>query len=129
MANNDSHIILSGFSAGPGSVGVVQMTLRFSNNQYQLQARLVNDSTSYASTAWFTLSDAPHLIELDWRAATAPGNNDGGLTLWLDGVQQASLSGVDNDTRRIDHVRLGAVNGIDPGTRGVYTFDQFESAR
>ena len=43
-------------------------------------------------------------------------------------VQQADLTGVDNDTRRIDQVRLGAVSGMDSGTRGTYFFDAFEFA-
>ena len=68
-------------------------------------------------------------LELDWRAATTAGANNGGLTLWIDGVQQADLTGVDNDTRRIDQVRLGAASGVDTGTRGTYFFDAFESRR
>jgi len=36
---------------------------------------------------------------------------------------------VDNDTRRIDRVRLGAVAGIDSGTRGSYFFDAFQANR
>jgi hypothetical protein len=48
---------------------------------------------------------------------------------WIDGVQQADLTGVDNDTRRIDQSRLGAVSGVDNGTRGTYFFDAFESRR
>jgi len=75
------------------------------------------------------IGDGPHSIELDWRAATAVGANNGGLTLWIDGVQQADLTGVDNDTLQIDRVRLGAVTGIDTGTRGTYYFDAFESRR
>ncbi|MGZ9222810.1 MAG: hypothetical protein ACXW4Q_11945 [Anaerolineales bacterium] len=51
---------------------------------------------------------------MDWRAATGVGANDGGLTLWIDNIQQATLTGVDNDTRRIDRVRLGALTGITP---------------
>jgi len=39
------------------------------------------------------------------------------------------LTGVDNDTRRIDRIRLGALTGIDIGTRGAYYFDAFESRR
>jgi hypothetical protein len=68
-------------------------------------------------------------MELDWRAATAAGANDGGLTLWLDGQQRANLTSINNDARRIDRVRLGAVIGIDSGTRGTYYFDAFESRR
>jgi len=30
-----------------------------------------------------------------------------GPTLWIDGTQQINLTGVDNDTRRIDRLRLG----------------------
>src|SRR5690606_1720187 len=59
----------------------------------------------------------------------APGMDDGALTFWIDGVQQASLTGIDNDTRQIDQVRLGAVLGLDNGTRGAYYFDSFASTR
>jgi hypothetical protein len=75
------------------------------------------------------ITDSPHFIEMDWRAATSAGANNGGLTLWIDGIQQADLTSVDNDTRRIDRVRLGAIAGIDTRTRGTYYFDAFESRR
>ena len=45
----------------------------------------------------------------------------------INGAQQASLTGIDNDTRRVDRARLGALSGIDAGTSGVYYFDAFES--
>ena len=70
-----------------------------------------------------------HQIELDWRAASAVGANNGGLTLWIDGVLKGDLNGADNDTLRIDRVRLGGVAGIDAGTRGTYYFDEFSSRR
>ena len=127
MAKNNTLFIFHGLNAA-GTV-VMQVELRFSNNQYQIRAGLLNDSTSFTSTAWFTISDAPHPIELDWRASTAAAANNGGLTLWIDGVQKADLTGVDNDTRRIDSVRLGAVAGINNGTRGTYYVDAFESHR
>ena len=41
--------------------------------------------------------------------------------------QQADLVGIDNDTRRIDSIQLGAVASIDTGTHGTYYFDAFES--
>ena len=68
-------------------------------------------------------------MEIDWRASSAAGANNGGLTLWIDGVQQANISNVDNDTRRVDRARLGAVTGVDVGTLGTYFFDAFESRR
>ena len=66
---------------------------------------------------------------MDWRAATAVGANNGGLTLWLNGIQVANLTGSDNDLQKVDWIALGAVNGIDSATRGTYYFDEFESRR
>jgi hypothetical protein len=125
MASGDAHYIFEGYMNT--STLVLRVEFRQSLGNYQVRARLVNDSTTWTSTSWFTIADAPHAIELDWQAATAVGANNGGLTLWIDDTQQANLTGVDNDTRRIDRVRLGAVAGIDTTTRGTYYFDAFES--
>ena len=74
------------------------------------------------------ISDAAQYFELDWRAASAAGANDGGLTFWIDGAQQADLSGVDNDTHAVDYIWLGAEN-VMTGTSGTLYFDAFESRR
>jgi hypothetical protein len=128
MAIGDAHLIFLG-SSGGGAIQQLQLELRFQATGYEVRALLVNDAKAWISTSWLTLSDAPHALELDWRASTAIGANNGGLTFWIDGLQQADLTGVDNDTRRIDQVRLGAVSGVDNGTRGTYFFDAFESRR
>ena len=94
-----------------------------------MRAALRNDASTWTNTNWFTITNDSHFIELDWRAATAAGANNGGLTFWIDGVQRANLTTMDNDTRRIDRVRLGAITGIDAGTRGTYYFDAFISQR
>jgi hypothetical protein len=127
MASGDTHDIFYGYSGT--STDVLRVRFRFRNGNYQLRAALRNDRSTWTNTGWYTISDAPRAIELDWQAATAAGANNGGLTLWIGGVQQANLTGVDNDTRRIDRVGLGAVTGIDTGTRGTYYFDAFESRR
>jgi len=128
MALGDTHLIFLG-SSGGGTVQHLQLELRFQATGYEVRTQLMNDVKIMISTSWLSLSDAPHALELDWRAATAAGANNGGLTFWIDGVQQADLTGVDNDTRRIDQVRLGAVSGVDSGTRGTYFLDAFESRR
>lgn len=127
MAANNMHQIFSGRTAA-GTV-VVQIEFRFSSGVYQLRALILNDGASSTSSGWFTISDALHAVEVDWRAATAAGANNGGLTFWIDGVQKASVTGIDNDTRRVDLVRLGAGSGIDNGTRGTYYFDAYEARR
>jgi hypothetical protein len=126
MVVGNAHLIFQGFS---GTTQVLQVELRFQATGYELRALLVNDAKAWTSTNWIPLSDAPHALELDWRASTAAGANNGGLTLWIDGLQQADLTGVDNDTRRIDQARLGPSSGIDNGTRGTCFFDTFESRR
>ena len=128
MAIGNAHWIFLG-SSGGGTVHHLQLELRFQATGYEVRALLMNDAKTMISTNWLPLSDAPHALELDWRAATAAGANNGGLTFWIDGSQQADLTGVDNDTRRIDQARLGATSGIDSGTRGTYFFDAFESRR
>src|SRR5690606_26754897 len=57
------------------------------------------------------------------------GANNGGLTLWIDGEQLAVLTGIDNDTRRIEVGVLGPELGVDSGTGGSYYFGAFESRR
>jgi hypothetical protein len=126
MAAGNAHYLFYGYS-GTATV-VLRVELRYSGG-YQVRAALLNNGTTWTTSAWFNLSDAPHFLELDWRASTAAGANNGGLTLWIDGTQSANLTGVANDTRRIDRVRLGPVAGIDTGTRGTEYFDAFESRR
>jgi hypothetical protein len=127
MLNGDTHFIFRGYS-GTTTIAL-RVQFRFSSGAYQLRAGLVGDGSTWANSNWLTISDARHVIELDWRAATAAGANNGSLTVWIDGTQQANLVGVDNDTRRIDRARLGAVSGVDTGTQGTYYFDAFESRR
>ena len=127
MASGDAHLIFGGYQGTSTLVLRVQFR-RYSGN-YQLQASLLNDGSTWAATSWYTISDAYHQINLDWQAATAAGANNGSLTFWVDGNSLPTLAGVDNDTRRIDRVRLGAVNGIDTGTRGTTYFDEFVSSR
>jgi hypothetical protein len=127
MSSGNAHYIFYGYS-GTTTV-VLRIEFRRSSTVYQLRAGLLNNSTTWTTSSWFTIADAAHFVEVDWRAATAPGATDGGLTLWIDGVQQANLTGIANDTRRIDRVRLGPVSGVDSGTRGTYYFDAFESHR
>ena len=127
MASGDTNTIFNGYT-GTSTV-VLRIRFRFYSGAYQIQAELLNDSGAWQSTSWVTISDAKHPVEINWQAATGAGANNGSLTFWVDGVQKASLTGVDNDTRRIDRVRLGAVAGVDAGTRGTLYFDAFVSRR
>ena len=127
MTNGDMFFIFNGFEGT--STAVTRVDFRRDSGAYQLRARILDNSSNWTDTNWFTISDAPHFIELDWKSATASGANDGSLTFWIDGTQQVSLNGINNDSWRIDRVRLGAVSGVDSGTRGTFYLDAFESRR
>jgi hypothetical protein len=127
MTNGNTHYIFYGYS-GTSTI-VSRIEFRRSSSVYQVRAQISNDGSTFTSSSFTTITDAPHYIEIDWRASTAPGANNGSLTFWVDGVQTGNITGIDNDTRRIDSIRLGAVAGIDSGTRGTYYFDTFESRR
>ena len=126
MSTGEAFNIFIGFVGS--NTAVMRVEFGRSSNVYVVRASVLNDGSAWVSTLWSTMSDAPHFIEIDWRAASS-GANNGGITLWIDGTQQADLTNVDNDSRRIDRVRLGAVTGIDGGTRGTVFFDAFESRR
>jgi len=127
MASNNAHFLLYGYTGS--STVVLRLELLRIGSVYQIKSSLLTDASAWSSSSALTISDGPHVIEFDYKVATAVGANNGNLTLWIDGVQQTNLTGVDNDTRRIDRVRLGPVSGIDTGTRGTYFFDAFESRR
>ncbi|MBI5293413.1 MAG: peptidoglycan DD-metalloendopeptidase family protein [Chloroflexi bacterium] len=128
MSTGSAHYIFMGYM-GPGAITpVVRLELGAIAANYLLRGNARNDTGAWQNTTWHLLSDAPHTIEIDWQAA-AVGANNGSLTLWLDGVQTTSLAGIDNDTRRIDRIRLGLVGGLDAGTQGVCYFDAFYSRR
>jgi hypothetical protein len=127
MGSGEAFNIFNGFTGT--NIAVMRVEFGRSSGPYVIRGSVLNDGGTWVSTSWSTLSDAPHSIEIDWQAATSGGANNGGITLWVDGTQQTPLSGVDNDTRRVDRVRLGAVTGVDAGTSGTFFLDAYESRR
>jgi hypothetical protein len=127
MVAGNSHYIFLGYS--DTSTIVLRLEFRRMAGVYTLRAGIRKDNGTWTNTSLYTIADARHYLEIDWRAATQPGANNGGLTFWIDGVLKANLTGIDNDTRQVDRVRLGAMGGIDTGTRGVLYFDDFISRR
>ena len=134
MTNGNLHTIFGGYSGTSTLTLDQRVQLQRASNNYQIRASLLNDGTTWTNTGWFTINDPatndPHRqIKFDWRSSTAAGANNGGMTLWINGFQVANLTGVDNDQRKIDSVKIGAVAGVKTGTNGPYYIDEFESSR
>jgi hypothetical protein len=127
MASGDFHTIFLGQDLRTSYVAALRVDFRKVESGYQLRAGARKDDLVWINTTWFAITDQSHEIEVEWDASQSAGMDNGQLTFFIDSIQRADLTGIDNDTFRIDRVRLGAVSGIDTTTRGVYFFDFFES--
>jgi len=128
MSSGNAHFIFDGMDIAVNAT-VSRVELIRESGAYKLRAKILNDAYTYLNTSKFTISNGWHVIEIEWQASSAPGANNGFLTLWIDGTLKQTLSNVDNDMHTIGEVRLGATAGLDAGTSGSMYFDKFESRR
>lgn len=103
----------------------IRVRLRLSSGVYQLKVLARDDAGKNKSRPWVAITDDPHLIEVDWNAATTPGGNDGQWTLSVDGSQVASKGGIVNSTIALEEIRLGAPKALHKNTRGTEYFDDY----
>jgi hypothetical protein len=121
MATGDNITLLQALNAG----GTIVLSIQFnrSSTGYQLRVRSYDSGlAAFVNTPYITISNAVHTVEIDW-------GNDGHLTFWIDGVQQANLTGINSGIYTIETVRLGAPNMSISGTSGSFYIDAFESRR
>ena len=121
MTSGDVFNIFAGFNGG---VKVLNVNLRYTSGVFQVRISARDDSDVWSYASWYDLTPGWNAIELDYQAAA----DSGSLTLWLGGEQKQSLSSIDNGTRTLTMVRLGAMN-VDDGTRGQLLYDAFKSRR
>jgi hypothetical protein len=107
---------------------LVMILLRRIDGQYAIGVQVLRDDDTLAKPSFFPVSDGPHAIEFDWQRATAPGANDGRFDLWVDGTPAIAVTGLDNDQRSVDLVRMGALS-VKAGASGTLFFDEFVSRR
>ena len=117
------------FTTNSQGASVLYIELHKQGSLYQIRAAAVSDDAVIRETEWRSLNNGANAIEIDWLAASAPGANDGGLTLWINDQQEAELTDLDNDLFRIEAAALGTVEGVDKDAAGDACFDAFESHR
>jgi uncharacterized protein YjiK len=121
MATGDNITLFQGLE--PGGQIVLSIQLNRSSTGYQLRSRAYDSGlANFVSTPYVTITNDVHSIEVDW-------GNDGHLSFWIDGVQQANLTGIININYTIDRIRLGAPTLSISGTSGSFYIDAFESRR
>lgn len=123
MAAANAHYLFYGYSGASTVVLRIEFQCATAacptSGAYQIRANIVNTGTTWVNTAWYTITDAPHVIEFDWKRASTSNGTDGYLTLWIDGTQRENKTGIGNGNRLIDKVQLGMVGGRDTGTSGA----------
>ena len=122
ISSGSAHDILAGRNTAGATILRVQYR-RTNGGLYQIRAGALR-STGLAYTNWFTVSDAPHAIEIAWQSAT-----NASFSLYIDGVLRQTRTGLNTNTRKLDSVRLGPSVGLTIGTSGTEYFDSFVSTR
>lgn len=83
------------------------------------------DSGAVRSTA-VPISDAPHVLEIDWRQSGTAHVPTGHLRAWMDGVLVAEHLNLDNDSLVLSELRVGALGGLG-AAKGSLFLDQVEA--
>jgi len=117
--------IFIGFEEGP-TRRLFAVVLRRQAGVFALMGRARLDDNSQADTGFFTITDAPHRVEIDWQRASGPAANDGRFEMWIDGTSVSTLTGLDNSASAVDFARLGALS-VKTGASGTLFWDEFES--
>jgi len=127
-ANGKRTTILQAYSREPNVKKLIQLMVRQMNGQYQMLSKVRLDGGSMRNSGWVPLGDAPQSIEIDWRKSTLPERDNGHFDVWVDDVLAVHLTGLDNDQRFLDRVRLGVVV-VPRSAGGTMHFDRFVSRR
>jgi hypothetical protein len=117
------------FEDGPRRLAAV--VLRRTLGVYAVMVRVQLDDDTHVNTPFRVITDAPHLIEIDWKRSSSPAADDGWVKLWIDGsaaegAPTDALLNLDNNVSSLDFVRLGALS-VKTGASGTLFFDEFES--
>jgi len=126
MADNDNfRIFMTNNNAYSAKIQVRLLYTTAVGYQIYTYHRL--DSGTWVKGTNFAITDAPHCIEVDWKASSSDGADDGFMELIIDGASKETFSGLDTDTARIGFVELGFLNNVNTGTSGTFYMDDFAS--
>lgn len=99
-------------------IGIVRLLLVSGN--YTIEGIIVDDAGGYHAATDITISDAPHYIEYYLTRAATNVSSDGTISIWVDGSNLQSATGIDNYDRfnNLTYITLGArvISGTISGT-------------
>ena len=117
--------------------GAVEIFRVFSGGDVVVAAIEVTSETHIRVTAWtddgstltgtYAIAAGWNSIEINWQASSGLAAEDGEVAVGTNGVRQTGISSLDNDTHRVEYVRLGAFPLAEPF--GQMAIDDFDSRR
>lgn len=117
--------------SGNGQFYEIQTNVRGDNGAfqpYQVPVKICgNPGTTIPCS-----SAVPVKFEIQWKAATAPGANDGEMLVLKNGQVKKTFANLDNDTHTVDAAQFGTIFTAGQqrgGISGSYAFDSFQSFR
>jgi hypothetical protein len=110
-----------------GSV-ILRVQLQLVSGVYQVRVAALAGNGKTLTTAWYSITNAAHAIELAWQAASTTKGSDGSVSLWLDGILKETRSSITNGGFRLEDVLLGP-QSVPSGTSGTEYFDAYTSTR
>jgi PKD repeat protein len=107
----------------------LRIRLKNNNGTYQLRASIYTDSGAWIDGTSIDISNSRQLLEVEWKTSSSSIANDGYLKFWINDSLIDTIPSVDNDTRVIENINVGAgaTYVIPSGTSGTIYFDNFES--
>jgi YD repeat-containing protein len=127
-ATGNTMVLFSARDSDASGTGIVEVLFKYTaGTGYRIRTRIRDDAGNWVDGTYQTISDQAHTVGVYWAAATNAGANDGYVKLSIDGFVKDQLTGVDNDTRRVESARLGVVTASPTGTAGTLYFDNYQS--
>jgi hypothetical protein len=116
-------VVISDISGNPVSLVLLKRT---TSNTYGIYAVSIEDTGNHHNSQIYTISDAPHYIEVLTVRASSNVSNDGYTRFWVDGQLAYTTTPTDNFDQMADYqnIIVGAPTGIDVGTSGTFFVDE-----
>jgi hypothetical protein len=131
--------IFRAFTDDAGSQTVFRVTLLEASTpggNYRIRVLPRLDSGAFHPTGYevavqtSTPPPANQRFTFEWKAATAPGANNGRMVTYRDGVLRKQITDLDNDTLRVGMIRMGGFGNTTSVQAGsVLYLDDFVSTR
>ncbi len=125
MREGDGFAIARAYAGGTDAYVIY---LSYKDGGFNLEIYVKDDGGRLYRSGQLPITPGVHDVVVDWGAASGAARN-GSILMWIDSSLQFERNNLDNDSHRVERVRLGAVGGVDSGTRGEFCFDNFKSER